>query len=38
MPAGDVNAAERDPQSPHAGVIRNNLQRNVDRETLLERQ
>jgi len=27
MPAGDVYAAERDPASPHAGVIRYNLNR-----------
>lgn len=30
MPAGDVYAAERDPQSPHAGVIRYNLQQNAE--------
>ena len=36
MLAGDVYAAERDPQSPHAGVIRYNLQRNV--EPLMEQQ
>jgi aryl-alcohol dehydrogenase-like predicted oxidoreductase len=30
MPAGDVYAAERNPTSPHAGVIRYNLQGSVD--------
>lgn len=30
MPAGDVYAAERDPTSPHAGIIRYNLQGSVN--------